>query len=79
MDYISSTRLIRKHYVNAKFWFVSWSKERSEEFASKIKIAIAELKVLLSRLLAVTGDYEERQEAARIAKEIESMEQALSA
>lgn len=74
MEYVSNTKLIRKHYANAKYWFITWTKERTSEFTQKIKESIAAIKELLSTLFSVIGDCAERDECARILKELKAIE-----
>lgn len=77
MEYVSNTKLIRKHYVNAKYWFITWTKERTSEFAQKIKEAIATIKELMGMLFSTMGDCAERNEHARILEELKAIEAEL--
>lgn len=74
MEYASTTRKIHTTYANAKFWFVSWKKDRCVEIFEKIKEAIKVLKELLASLLAATLDNSEIIEANHIRAEIAEME-----
>lgn len=74
MEYVSTTRMIRTNYANAKFWFVSWKKDRCTEMVKKIKEAIEVLKTLLASLVAASGDIGEIEDANRMRAEIAEME-----
>lgn len=77
MEYVSNIKLIRKHYVNAKYWFITWTKERTNEFALKIKEAISIIKELMDKLFSTMGNCAERAEHARILEELKAIEAEL--
>lgn len=78
MEYVSTTKMIKKHFANAKFWFASWNKERCAEMRAKIVATIALLKELLASLLSATACNMERDEASVVQQEIIQMEQLIA-
>ena len=77
MEYVSITKTIRGHYANMKFWFMSWLKNKNADLEAQIKKAIATLKELVTLLLTVIGDNDERESAAKISLEVIQIETAL--
>jgi hypothetical protein len=74
---INLADLIRRQHANAKFWFISWKKDRDFALMTKIRDAIAVLKDLLGKVNSST-DHEDRVMAAAVRKEVEEMESVIS-
>lgn len=74
---INLADLIRRQNANAKFWFVSWKKNKDFALLDKIRDTIKVLKELLSKVNS-GSDYEDREVAATVNKEVEEMETTIS-
>lgn len=77
MKSIDMAKKIRASVATVKFWYASWKKEKDAVTASKIRQAIVEAKLLISRAFAAGVEIEDRACIASMNKEISEVENAV--
>lgn len=74
---INLADLIRRQHANAKYWFVSWKKNKDFTLLDKIRDTIKVLKELLSKVNS-SSNYDDRITVVAVKKEVEEMESTIS-